>query len=168
MLGSVQKSVYIRHFLVCTNVINNGVMVMYRPPAYYSGKVPDEKLIFNKEWPNRSTFDAATEKCSSSYQKNFKTWALFLQLSNSKRYTRAQTRQKSTVYATNTIQTWNDLCEPGFWGVKIGREYTHARKIFTISPKQKIQAALSAVKDGEDIRKVERCIVFNFTLFGII
>ena len=51
MLGSVQKSVYIRHFLVCTNVINNGVMVMYRPPAYYSGKVPDEKLIFNKEWP---------------------------------------------------------------------------------------------------------------------
>ena len=52
VLGSVQKSVYIRDFLVCTNVINNGVMVMYRPPAYYSGKVPDEKLIFNKEWPN--------------------------------------------------------------------------------------------------------------------
>ena len=30
------------------------------------------------------------------------------------------------------------------------------------------QAALSAVKDGEDIRKAERCIVFVFTLFGII
>ena len=23
-------------------------MVMYRPPAYNSGKVPDEKLLFNK------------------------------------------------------------------------------------------------------------------------
>ena len=24
---------------------------MCRPPAYYSGKGPDEKLVFNKEWP---------------------------------------------------------------------------------------------------------------------
>ena len=41
--------VLITHFLECTNVIkNNGIMVMYRPPAHNSGKVPDEKLFFNK------------------------------------------------------------------------------------------------------------------------
>ena len=39
---------------------------------------------------------------------------------------------------------------------------------FTISPKQKIQTVLSTVKDREDIRKAEWCIVFAFTLFGII
>ena len=60
------------------------------------------------------------------------------------------------------------ICEPGFLGIKIRRKYAHARKIFTISLKQKIQAALSAVKDGEAIRKAERCIVFLFTLFRII
>ena len=50
-----------------------------------------EKIFCSSD--NRSTFDAATENCSTSYQKNFKIWALFLQLSNSKRYTPAETRQ---------------------------------------------------------------------------
>ena len=27
---------------------DNGIMVMYRPPAHNSGKVPDEKLLLNK------------------------------------------------------------------------------------------------------------------------
>ena len=43
----------------------------------------------------------------------------------------------------------------------------HARKIFTISPKQKIQAALSAVKDGEDIWKAKRCILFLLHSSGL-
>ena len=43
------RSVYITHFLECTNVLKiNGIMVMYRPPAHNSGKVPDEKLFFIK------------------------------------------------------------------------------------------------------------------------
>ena len=44
--------VFTQDFLECTNVIkNNGIMVIYCPPAHNSGKVPDEKLFLNKYWP---------------------------------------------------------------------------------------------------------------------
>ena len=62
------------------------------------------------------------------------------------------------------MQTWHDLCEPGFWGVKIQREYTHAHKT-SISFKQNMQAALRAVKDGEAIQKAAK--VYSVPLFTL-
>lgn len=52
------------------------------------------------------------------------------------------------------MQTGHDLCAPDFWGANIWTEYIamrmHAK--FHNFPKQQIQAALNAVKDGEAMR----------------
>ena len=55
---------------------------MYRPPAYNSGKVLDEKLIFNKWWPDGYERLWQVQQVSSGYGRvtrdYSKLWCLWL------------------------------------------------------------------------------------------